>query len=101
MTTEHLKSFLQAIAESDELKMKISGAASLAAIHEIAKSEGYDIAVAELEEHWPGITEQELEGMSGALTWSIFQRCDPVHQRTDANDCCVMTCLGPMSLVND
>ena len=77
MSEEQLKAFLEAVKEDASLQEKLKAAGDADAVIALAKAAGFLISVDELKKAQSEISEEELEGVTGAggrreLTGSVL-----------------------------
>ena len=74
MSEEQLKAFLEKVKADTSLQEKLKAAADSDAVLAIAKDAGFIISAEDLKNATPELSEEELEGVAGALPES-FQDC--------------------------
>ena len=74
MSEEQLKAFLEAVKADEALQEKLKAAADTDAVVEIAKAAGFAISAEELKKSQAEISEEELEGVAGGVTF--FYGCE-------------------------
>ena len=75
MSEEQLKAFLDAVKADAGLQEKLKAAKDADAVVEIAKAAGFVISADALKKSQAEISEEELEGVAGGISWSCVV-CD-------------------------
>ena len=73
MSEEQLKAFLEKIKTDASLQEKLKAAANADAVTAIAKEAGFSISADDLKNAQSELSDEELEGVAGGGTASIFE----------------------------
>jgi predicted ribosomally synthesized peptide with nif11-like leader len=75
MSIEKVEKFVAHVKSDAELEAKLKNAVGIPAVVKVANDHGHDIDEKEMHnyvvEHEAGLTDEELDGVVGGLTWGL------------------------------
>lgn len=83
MTSDQLKAFIEKVKGDESLQLRLKEVQNEADWSAIAKEEGFNFSLEDLQKNNDEISEDELEGVAGGftVTWFKLKRChfDSLH----------------------